>query len=231
VQVYYDEERTYAEARLHPYTARSGDQSGYVDFKAHPERILDALEDFRPFDSMDCIQTFYSFLRWVNGPDSYLETCDCALRRPSVHQDPNSNRKLSTYGRIYLMFRDPKVNSSLSQTDWLRGRLMGDLKGTDIDMLGSEGVVAFTLNLVIQIGISSGAWREDGRFFSPLSDPGRGRHLMLTFWAYGDDELHAFQNLDRVFQNIWSACKSVSLEIDLGVKRERARRNLGTEKA
>jgi hypothetical protein len=228
--VYYDDGRTYQEARLHPYTARSGDQSGHVDFKAHPERIPDVLEDFRPFDSTDCVQTFYSFLRWINGPDSHLETCDCALRRPGVHRDPNSNRKLSVYGRIYVMFRDLKVNSSLSQTDWLCGRLMGDLKGTDTNMPGSEGVVAFTLNPVIQIGISSGAWREDGQFFSPFNDPGRGRHLMLTLWAYGDDEFQMFQNLGRVFQNIWSACKSVSFEIDLGVKREPARRNFGTEK-
>jgi hypothetical protein len=73
-QIYYDESRTYSEARLHPYAAGSGDQSGYVDFKAFPVRIAEALEDFRAFDSTVSVQTFYPFIRWANGVNSHLET-------------------------------------------------------------------------------------------------------------------------------------------------------------
>jgi hypothetical protein len=222
LQIYYDEGRTYGEARLFPYTPRSAEQSGYIDFKLYPERIQETLEDFRNYASTQAVQTFYSFLRWANGPDSHLETCDCAFRPPSPHNDTNSSLKLSAYGRLYLMFRNAQFNCSTPQTDWLCGNLSAVLRDTDAAMPGSEGVVAFTLNPTIHIALSKGYWLENGQFFCPSVDPGRGRHLQLTFWGYGNDESQAFGNLERVFKNIWASCKSVSNEIDLGLKRHQA---------
>jgi hypothetical protein len=76
LKVYYDAARTYPTARLHPYTE-------YVDFVQHLDQIPVALEDFRPFSDRTAIQTFYDFLRWLNGPDSHFQSCDCVLRPPS----------------------------------------------------------------------------------------------------------------------------------------------------
>lgn len=84
MEVYYDEARGYREARLHPYTAGDADQSGFIDFKAQPQRIPEVLEDFRPFADRPAIQTFYAMLAWINGPDSgwnrATACCDRRLR-------------------------------------------------------------------------------------------------------------------------------------------------------
>lgn len=44
--VYYDEGRVEPEYRLHPYVASNNEQSGFVDFKKHPEQIPRVLELF-----------------------------------------------------------------------------------------------------------------------------------------------------------------------------------------
>ena len=88
MDAFYDDEMTHPSVRLHPYIAIHAGQSGYVDFKREPSRIPEVLEDFKPFAGERAIQTFYEFLRWINGPDSLLETCDCAFRGVNGDQEP-----------------------------------------------------------------------------------------------------------------------------------------------
>jgi len=213
MNVYYDRDREPPEARLHPYTAAGPDQSGYVDFKACPELIRTVLEDIRPFGARPAVEKFYSFLEWINSPLSPLETNDCAMRPPAPNGDSNSDLALVVYGRVCLLYRNPAWNSSEAHARWLCGRLMTALKDTDPGLSAREGVVGFTSSPILQLAISKGAPRPDGSFEASADDPGIGREVMLTFWAYGNDEDHAFSNLDRVFTNIWSACEVVSKEI------------------
>lgn len=207
--VYYDHSRTYATARLHPYTAAQPGESGYVDFKADPQLIPEVLEDFRPFADRPAIQTFYSFLRWINGPSSHLESSDCALRPPGPHQDGNSTLPLCIYGRLCLQFRDPFLNSSLPKVARLSARIMECLHATDAGLSEEAGVVGVTRVPILQLAISKGTWQPDESFKAQLDDPGRGEQLMLSFWAYGKDDDEAFASLERVFTNIWTACRSL----------------------
>jgi hypothetical protein len=220
MEVYYDNDRTYPEPRPHPYEAGSPDQSGFVDFKTRPESIETVLEDFRPFASRSAIRTFYSFLRWINGPDSHLETNDCAFRVPSAHTDANSNLALGCHGRVYVFYRNLSLNSSSQHSDWLCGKLMQLLDGTDPEFTGQQGVVGFTLNSALQLSLWHGIRLPDGTLDTRVDDPGFGRHLMLSFWAYGNDEAEVFQNLDRLFKNIWEATKKLSNEIDAAFKEQ-----------
>lgn len=214
MQTYYDEGREYAVARLHPYSAGAEDQAGYVNFKEHPNQIAESLEDFKPFANLEAIQVFYSILTEINGSRSHLETCDCAFRPPAPHKDSNSNLALSAHGRLYLMYRESQINCSFEHTDWLCGRLMAVLDETDLALPPSRAVVGFTHNKVLHLALSNGEWRPDGQFECDEDDPGYGRHLMLSFWAYGDTEGEVFSTLGRVFGNIGVACQSVSNEIN-----------------
>jgi hypothetical protein len=212
MKVYYDESRTYNEPRLFPYDAGSQDQSGFVDFTTQPSLIESVLEDFAPFSNQRAIQVFYDFLRWINGPTSHLATSDCAFRPPGPHSDPNSSLKVCCHGRVYIHFRDLRLTSSSEQSDGLCGSLMQELNLTDPEYTADQAVVGFTKNPVIQLERSKGAWLSHG-FEVEGNDPGHAQHLMLSFWAYGDDGDTCFNNLGRMFKNIWSASEIVSRRI------------------
>lgn len=215
---YYDNQRVYEALRLHPYASGNAEQSGYVDFKKEPEKIPSVLEDFKPHSQQPAIQTFYEFLRRVNGRDSFLETCDCALRPPGAHSDNNSRLPISIYGRLFIMYRDERLNCSQERARWLCGKLMSILNVVDPDLTANEGLVGFTLNPVLHTEISNGNWRSDGQFECDADDPAHGMHTMLSFWAYGNDADHAFENLDRLFKNIAQGCTELNREIKLGIE-------------
>jgi hypothetical protein len=212
VIVYYDD-RSYENPRLFPYAPGNADQCGYIDFKAQPELIEVVLEDFKPSANWPAVQTFYSFLRWTNGPESQLETNDCALRTPTPNSDRNSTKRLIAHGRIFILYRDLRLNTSKPHSDWLCGKLMQLLDGIDVLFRHDEGVVGFTLTPTVQTAISKGSWRPDGSFDCGADDPGFGHHLMLSFFSYGNDEAETFGNLERVFLNILEASKLLSADI------------------
>jgi hypothetical protein len=222
VKVYYDEGRTYDRARLHPYPAGPEGANGFIDFKEDLSLIEATLEDFLPYSHEAAIKTSYSFLAWINGPSSHLETCDCVFREPRPHSDPNSSLKLSAHGRVFLMYRDLRVNCSEKHTDWFCGKLMQILRQTDPEMTGAQGVCGFTLNPVLHVEISKGHWAKSGEFDYAEDDPGLGRHLMISFAAYGEAESETYGNLERLFKNLHAACGTLSGEIDQGLRSQGA---------
>src|SRR5690349_11415376 len=114
--VYYDEGRTYPTARLYPYGPASPGESGHIDFKQSPELIRSACEYFRSSAQWPAVQTFYSLLEWVNDPASHLHTNDSSLRAPASHQNEISSLALCIYGRVYLLYRDLRLNASTDHT-------------------------------------------------------------------------------------------------------------------
>jgi hypothetical protein len=210
MRVYYDQNLTQKEVRLFPYTAANASQSGYVDFHLHPDLIETSLEDFRPIAATAFAQSFFGFLRWINGSSSALLTCDCGVRPPGPHNDSNSRRLLSTHGRVFVLYRDLRVNCSSEHADWLCGRTMQELRMIDPDFSANEGVVAFTQQPVLHTEISNGVWHGAASFEAGENDPGFGKHLMLSYWAYGDTPQAAFDSAHRITQNIWSAFRIVS---------------------
>jgi hypothetical protein len=213
VIVYYDEDRRHPEARLHPYAGKQG-ESGYVDFKLHPELIRVVLEDFRRFDYRGAIQRFYAMLEWINGSGCKLETNDSAFRPPSEHQDRNSNLRLSTHGRLCVLYRALQFNSSPEHAKWLCNQTMVALSRIDDTFSANEGVVGFTRNPILQTALSTGRWITTDHFESSPGDPGLGELTMMSFWAYGTSDDEAFENLSRAFSNVWEACRLVSADIE-----------------
>lgn len=210
METYYDYSRESPVPRLFPYVAATSEQSGFVDFIKYPELIETVLEDFIPFSHADAVRTFYKFLRWINGPNSNLATNDCVLRSPSPHRDAHSHFDLSVCGRVGIHYRNLHLNSSNTRSNLLCQKLMEYLSSIDKAFTPAEGLVGFSKNPVIQTAISNGGFCPDGSFEEGFNDPGFGTHLMLTFWAYGGTEKSAFSNLERVFNNIWEACRLAS---------------------
>lgn len=178
MQVYHDPNRTYPGSRPHPYQPGAPGQTGHVDFKAHPELIESSLEDFIPFAHRPATQVFYDLLRAVNGPASHLETSDCAYRAPKPHRDANSTLALCAIGRVYVLFRDPRLNCIATQIEWLNHQLMFLLTDIDPTFTGAEGVIAFTHVKILYIQLSNGEWRAEG-FEAQANDPGHGEQLVL----------------------------------------------------
>jgi hypothetical protein len=207
MKVYYDKTRIYDTPRMFPYGAAAVGQAGYVDFVAHPELIESTLEDFAGISHLPVARTFFDFLRWINGPESVLQTCDCALRIPEPNKENVSQRRFCTHGRVFILYRDLRYNSSPQHSDWLCSTTMRILDGLDESF--DDGVIGFTKTTCLQEALSKGTWTDKG-FESDANDPGLGHHCMLSFWAFGDSPEEALVSLERLFKNIWSATEKVS---------------------
>lgn len=215
---YYDPSLTYMSTRLHPYDAGAPGQSGYVDFKSHPEKIETLLEDFVPHAGQIGVRAFYNLLRYVNSPQSHLESCDCGMLSPSPNTDSNSTHIIRINGRLFLMYRDERLNCSKEHYEWLCGRLMAVLNDIDSELAANEAVLGFTLNPVLHLSLSTtGQWLSDGSFECDDEDPAYGKHTMITFWSYGESAADAFENLARTFSNLQQACEMLDTEINAAV--------------
>jgi hypothetical protein len=212
MQVYYDSARVYAGSRLHPYAAGAPGQTGHVDLKVHPELIASAMEDFLPFADRPATQAFYELLRVLNGPSSHLETSDCAFRASKPHKDAHSPLALCASGRVYVLFRDLRLNCIASQVEWLCGKLMAILNESDPALTAAQGVVGFTRVRILHTALSKGEWRPQG-FECAADDPGHGEHVMLSFFAYGNTDDEVDEDLSRVFRNITASCALISKEM------------------
>ena len=178
------------------------------------------LEDFRPYASEQAVQNFFELPRWMNGPDSELESVDCAFRAPHQNNSARvSQRAFQADGRLCLMFRRLRANCHEDSFHWLLNRLAGELEHVDTELPASEAVVGFSTAAALFTDLSTtGVRLADGTFESDEDDPAHGFQVILWFWAWGDDESAVFSNLDRAFKNIWTACRGTSEEITAGNK-------------
>jgi hypothetical protein len=199
----------YPTPRLFPYgPGPSPNESGYIDFKAHPELIESKLEDFKPYQNEQSVQTFYKFLRWINGPDSPLESCDCVFRHDSAINKNTDKQVFNTHGRVYVLWRDLAWNSDM-RWKWLCDNLMIALLEIDPEMKFDEGAISISAQHAIQIERSKGNW-IDGQFAIDDKDPGVALHLQLEFRSCGNSRAEAFKNMDRVFNNLWLAFRKIA---------------------
>ena len=209
MDVYQDQSEGFPKARMHPFVAKRPGEAGFVDFKLHPERIAEVLEDFVALGHETAIQTFYRFLAWLNGPDSLLESCDCALRGPEPHDFKYSQRLLSVHGRLMVMHRDLSANCD-DRYNVLYNSLGRELSSIDQELTRSQGIVGFASSRALYNDLIPAKPRKDGKILSRTGDPGRGHQVLLSFKAFGADADDAFKNLDRVFKNIEMACRRTS---------------------
>lgn len=215
MDVYQDQSEGFKKARVHPFVSVRKGEGGSVDFKRYPERIPEVLEDFVALGHETAIQTFYRFLVWLNGPDSLLESCDCALRGPEPHDFKYSKRLLSVHGRLMLMHRDLAKNCD-ERFDLLYNSIGRELSSMDREFTRSQGIVIFAGSPALYKDLIPAPHFKNGKLVSRPGDPGRGYQLMLKFKAFGDDAGEAFNNLERVFKNIEIACRRTSEKLQHG---------------
>jgi hypothetical protein len=175
--------------RSHPWLGTADDPTlRCLDLRAHPELIRTSLEDFLPFDRYPAVHTFYALLAWLNGPGSDLETNDCAFVGPAPAETPVGKRREAT-GRVMLLFRDLHRNTSAAAVQGLLQRVGGAVQ--EEDPAFAWGAVAVARVAVRFTGLPEGRQA--------------GHQLLVSFWAWGDDDAEVMANLDRVFRNLTGA--------------------------
>ena len=181
-------------ARAHPY-------DGYYDLKANPELIRTHLEDFVGLSDWPAIQTFFSLLKWLNGPDSMLESNDCAFKPPGENNIPQVNKSLKCSGRVMILYRTLDWNMNKADIELLKDGIHYYLRQIDPDFLGGEGDIGITVMNTEYITLPV-----------PPRDQA-GFQLMLIFQAWGDSEEETMSNLERLFKNLQTALQKVSSDI------------------
>lgn len=174
--------------RAHPWTHAEADpRHRYLDFRKRPDLIRSSLEDLTPWDGHPFTETFYRLLEGVNGPDSLLESNDCAFAGPHPNEGPHSERRLEASGRVMILFRDLTLNTSEAHVGELTQRIAHALSERPEDF---EAVVGVSIVAVQFTGLSGPPARQ------------RGRQLMLSFWAWGDDEGSTLDAVNRALGDL-----------------------------
>jgi hypothetical protein len=187
-------------ARSHPWNYALSDPSHvYYDLKMEPERIRTSLEDFVALGQNVATTAFYELIEWLNGPDSALESNDCGAR--PIHENRNTNfpKKFECTARLMILFRDLPLNLVDGNTVWLEDAVQRYLHNIDPEFEWS--VVGTTLVPANYVTLEL-----------PESDQ-RGKQLLLSFWAWGDDDDEIWSNLGRTFANAQQALVEVSNDI------------------
>jgi len=179
--------------RSHPWSTSTGDLSHrYYDFRERPELIPAVLEDFRPWDAYVAVRSFYDLLAWINGEGSPFESNDCAFAGPEGNADGDFRKRLQCCGRLGILFRDLSLNTNeRAMSRWIEGIHTG-LRALDPDF--AWGAVGTTRLRVDYRALPEG--RADGS------------QLLLSFWAWGDDEPEVFEHLARVISALREALES-----------------------
>lgn len=179
--------------RSHPWSTSTGDLSHrYYDFKARPELIPVVLEDFRLWDAHGAVRSFYELVAWINGSRSPFESNDCAFTGPEDNVDGGFRKRLQCSGRLGVFFRDLNLNTSERVIGGWIERIHIGLQALDPGFAwGAVGTTRLRVN-----------YRDlpEGR--------AEGWQLLLSFWAWGDDEPEVFANLARVIAALREALES-----------------------
>jgi hypothetical protein len=186
--------------RAHPWTDSESDPAHkYHDFRASPELIRSSIEDFQEWSAYPATETFYRLLEWLNGPQSALESNDCAFSGATVDTSPRYPKRLQCSGRLMMLYRDLSLNTSPEQIRWLINATAHAVR--EIDPAFEWGAVGLTITSVRFAALPGPPERQ------------RGQQFMLSFWTWGEDEPEVMINLDRTFRNLTVALRQVSDEI------------------
>lgn len=200
MQMYQHNDPGSLRPRSHPWTdGESNPGHKYYDFRARPELIRSSIEDLREWSAYPATETFYRLLERLNGPESALESNDCAFSGATANTSARFSKRLQCSGRLMILYRDLALNTSQEQMHWLTNGAAHAISA--VDPAFEWGAVGATITPV--------------RFTTLPGPPERqqGQQLMLSFWAWGEDEPEVMTNLDRTFRNLTIALQQVSDEI------------------
>ena len=101
-----------------------------------------------------------------------------------------------------FLYRNLELNISEQHTNWLKDALEFYLQGNDSSF--EWGCVGIT-KLPVE--------------YNQLPPENQSGHqIMLTFWTWGDTSKETFDNLERLFRNIFETLKQIELEIKESTK-------------
>jgi len=186
--------------RSHPWIdAESDPTHRYYDFRRNPELIRSSLEDMQEWNAYSATETFYRLLEWLNGSESAFESNDCAFSGPAVNTSTQISKRLQCSGRLMILYRDLALNTSPEQVHWLTNAAAHALRR--IDPIFEWGAIGATIMSV--------------RFTTLPGPPElqRGQQLMLSFWAWGENEYEVMTSLDRTIHNVTVVLRGLSDEV------------------
>lgn len=179
---------------FHPYDgAEYSSRVQYYDFKASPELILSVLEDFNPWASYQAVQTFFELVGWLNGPESLLESNDCAFGGPRPETDNRWEKALIVSGRIMIFYRSLVLNELIQNALQLNEAVLHYLSALEPELTRQEASIGTS---IVQT-----------RYTGPHRD---GYRLQVSFWAWGNTDDEAFENLNRLFRALLTCLQDVS---------------------
>ena len=184
--------------RSHPWTESAGNAtSRYYDFKLHAELIPFVLEDFRPWSQTQAIQNFYRLLTTLNGPDSPLETNDCAFIDPSPNVAAGFAKQLQASGRVMVLFRDLILNTRRDRVDWLESQIQQRLGEVDRHFPWTAVATAIVPTRYLELSPSHAG----------------GYQLALHFFAWGDSATETIEHFGRIVSCLEAVLPDVATEI------------------
>lgn len=184
--------------RSHPWVdSESNPAHRYYNFRSRPELIRSSIEDMQEWSDYPATKTFYRLLEWLNGPESVFESNDCAFSGAALNAQ--TSKRLQCSGRLMMLYRDLTLNTSPKQIQWLTTAAAHALNQTDPTFEG--GAIGATIMSV--------------KFITLPGPPElqQGQQLMLSFWAWGENEPEVMTNLDRTFTNMAVVLQTLSDEI------------------
>lgn len=197
MKVYVHETRELDGVRAHPWTTGLTDEKHiYYDFKLQPELIPKVLEDFVPFNKWQAIRKFHDLLRWLNGDSSVFESNDCGFHGPKQNINQQFVKKMQCEGRLMFLFRDLTRNLSQETYRKLEKDILLFLDRKDPAF--EWGVVGTSIMPVYYLEL-------------PLPENDcYGCQMMLSFWAWGDNEKETMRNLERVVKSLFECLTFLS---------------------
>lgn len=180
--------------RPHPYARVHHDERGqYYDFKARPDLIETALEDFTPHTSVAGTKDFFALVRHINRPCATFETTDSGLSQ-SLHlsrTSPFPDKRGWVGGRVTLLSRRLDRNCQPSEVKRLLRRLRC--------ALGRAGRGYSYIGFVV--GPFPTFFVETGR---------RGFQIDIEFAMWGDtfdEAMHRFSHVVAVLDQAIKKCE------------------------
>jgi hypothetical protein len=196
MRVYELRDPSQQRVRAHPWVDAEGDSNHrYYNFRQHPELIRSSLEDLEPWVGHPSTETFYQLIEWLNGPGSVLESNDCAFNGLVMNEGPHSQKRLEASGRLMVLFRNLVFNTSPDRVGELAQRVAYALSEKTPSLEGVVGVSIVDVQFTTLPG-------------PPVRQ--RGQQLMLSFWAWGDDEAQTLGNLDTALGNLRQALRAAA---------------------
>ena len=174
------------------YTENAGQ---YYSFREKPALIREVLEDFKPYETQEAIQTFYELLEWLNRAEGVLETNDCFFRGPSENPDDQFQFTTKTHGRIEFFIRKLDANLSDDAVHWVYRMISIYLQVERPDFHAAIFDIA--------------AGQTDYLDLPGGHDERTGLRLCIYFNAYGNGDAETWKNLNVAIQGLFNAFKGL----------------------